>query len=90
MRSLFILVLLGSLLSGTATAEVSDAEIRQLLIARSLANYSGNCPCPDFVDRAGRRCGARSAYIKQGGQSPLCYPRDITEEMIQKYRREQT
>lgn len=90
MRSLLILVLLGSLLSGAASADVSDDEIRQLLIARSIANYSGNCPCPDFVDRAGRRCGARSAYSKQGGYAPLCYPRDITDEMIQKFRRERT
>jgi hypothetical protein len=90
MRSLLIVVLIGSLLSVAASAEVSDDDIRQLLIAQSLANYSGNCPCPHFVDRAGRRCGARSAYSKPGGYAPLCYARDVTPEMIQQYRRKRT
>jgi hypothetical protein len=68
-------------------AQVSDSEIRQLLIDQSIATYSGNCPCPYNVDRAGRACGKRSAYSKPGGYAPLCYPSDITDEMIAEYRR---
>jgi len=75
-----------SLLGQPAFADRSDAEIRELLIQRSIASYPGNCPCPYNVDRAGRRCGARSAYSKPGGYAPLCYPSDVTEEMIAKYR----
>lgn len=29
--------------------------------------YSGNCPTPDSLDSAGRRCGARSAASRAGG-----------------------
>lgn len=73
-----------------AGAELSDAQIRQTLIARSIATYPGNCPCPYNVDRAGRQCGRRSAYSKQGGYAPLCYPADITPEMIERYRDRQS
>ncbi len=30
----------------------------------------GNCQCPDNHDRAGRRCGKRSAFCRPGGDSP--------------------
>lgn len=67
-------------------AELSDAKIRQILIAESRAEYSGNCPCPYDTDRAGRRCGKRSAYSRPNGAAPLCYDRDVTPEMIRAYR----
>jgi hypothetical protein len=64
----------------------TEAEIRLLLVRASIAAYAGNCPCPENVDRAGRRCGGRSAYRRPGGESPLCYPGDVTDEMIGRYR----
>ena len=65
----------------------TDAEIRRILISQSLARYSGSCPCPYNTDRAGRRCGGRSAHSRAGGASPLCYDRDITDEMVEAYRK---
>ena len=70
-------------------AEATDDEIRELMIAESLASYSGTCPCPYFSDRAGRRCGGRSAYSRPGGASPLCYKTDITDEAVAAYRARQ-
>lgn len=35
--------------------------------------YTGNCPCPYDRDAAGKLCGARSAYSRSGGASPVCY-----------------
>jgi hypothetical protein len=64
----------------------SDAQVRKILIAESRDAYSGNCPCPYDVDRAGRRCGKRSAYSRPGGEAPLCYDHDVTKEMIEAYR----
>ena len=61
---------------------LSDDEIRQMLIDASIAAYSGNCPCPYSRNRAGNRCGGNSAYSRPGGASPLCYPRDITDEQV--------
>lgn len=64
----------------------TDAQIRQRLIRQSIASYPGSCPCPYSVDRAGRRCGGRSAYSRPGGYAPLCYPSDVTAEDIRRAR----
>jgi hypothetical protein len=65
----------------------TDAEIKQAIIKESIAAYRGSCPCPYNVDRAGRRCGARSAYSRPGGASPICYEKDVTQAMIDDYRK---
>lgn len=65
----------------------SDAEIRKQIIRSSIAGYSGSCPCPYNVDRAGRRCGGRSAYSRPGGASPICYPADVSDRMVANWRR---
>ena len=70
----------------TQRVEIPDLEIARLLVRNSLASYPGNCPCPWNKDRAGRKCGARSAYSKPGGRSPLCSEADVTPEMIAAYR----
>lgn len=64
----------------------SDAEIRRILVRQSIAGYSGSCPCPYNTDRAGRRCGRRSAYSRPGGASPLCYPGDVSDAAVEAYR----
>jgi hypothetical protein len=74
------------LLAPAAWADLSDDEIRARLVRQSIAGYPGNCPCPYNVDGAGRSCGKRSAYSKQGGYTPLCYPSDVTEEVVGRYR----
>ncbi len=66
--------------------ELSESLIVQRLIAASIANYPGSCPCPENRDRAGRRCGKRSAWAKGGGYAPLCYASDITPAMISAFR----
>jgi len=63
----------------------TTAEISQLIILDSISGYSGSCPCPWNSDRAGRRCGGRSAYSRAGGYSPLCYANDISEQMVSNF-----
>ncbi len=55
------------------------------IIGASIASYPGRCPCPYFTDRAGRRCGGRSAYSRAGGYAPLCYPEDVTDAMVREW-----
>jgi hypothetical protein len=71
------------------TKQLTDAEIKKLLIQESIASYPGNCPCPYNTARNGSSCGRRSAYSKAGGYSPLCYPKDVTPEMVKEYRQSQ-
>lgn len=68
---------------------ISDATIIKILIQRSFAYYSGNCPCPYSRTARGRKCGRRSAYSRPGGASPLCYRRDVTADMIRDFRSRQ-
>ena len=75
-------------LPGTpAQTQRSDAAIRQAIVRESIAAYTGNCPCPYNTDRAGRRCGARSAYSRPRGRAPKCYPRDVSDAEVSAYRR---
>lgn len=75
----------------TATTKevVADAVIVGLIIAGSIALYKARgrpCACPSDTMRNGRACGSRSAWSKAGGAKPLCFPTDITSEMISAYR----
>lgn len=70
----------------TLAAGLSNAEIAKRIISQSIARYPGSCPCPYNVDRGGRRCGKRSAYSKPGGYAPICYPSDVTPQMIAAFR----
>ena len=67
-------------------AQATDAEIRRLLIRESIGSYSGSCACPYNVDRAGRACGRRSAYLRAGGATVLCYAADISIADVRRMR----
>jgi hypothetical protein len=82
-----LVLALGLAWAQPTTPRKTDAEIKQEIIADSIAHYRGNCPCPYNTDRAGRRCGARSAYSRPGGASPICYEKDVTQQMVDEYRR---
>ena len=69
-----------------AKQALTDAQIKKLLIEESIAAYSGSCPCPYSTARNGSRCGKRSAWSRAGGQEPLCYPDDVSAEMVREYR----
>lgn len=75
-----------AMLMAAPAAAQTDAQIKQRLIRQSIAAYSGSCPCPYSTDRAGRRCGARSAYNRPGGAAPLCYASDVTPAMVRAAR----
>ncbi|HEX8667329.1 MAG TPA: hypothetical protein VF727_03030 [Allosphingosinicella sp.] len=77
-------------LFATATAldakPLSDAAIRQKIIRASIDEYPGSCPCPYNSDRAGRSCGRRSAWSREGGYSPKCYSSDVSAAEVKAYR----
>jgi len=83
-----ILVLLGMCLAFGVDAKqttTSTESIKQKIIQQSIENYSGNCPCPYNTARNGSRCGKRSAYNRAGGYAPLCYPGDVSENMVKNF-----
>ena len=87
LRAFLVVTALAIAAGQTTKPKKSDAEIKQAIIKESIASYRGTCPCPYNVDRAGRRCGGRSAYSRPGGASPLCYDGDVTQKMVDDYRK---
>lgn len=79
-------LLIGMLYLPIAMAQ-SDAVIIEKMIRESKARYAGRCACPDDLAKNGSRCGKRSAYSKPGGARPLCYAKDVSQEMITAYRK---
>ncbi len=78
---------LGSAACRTIPADLTDLEIRQILIQESINAYPGNCPCPYNRASNGSRCGKRSAYSRPGGAEPLCYESDVTDAMVDGHRK---
>ena len=71
---------------GFAQVRLNDDGVRARIVQESLATYPGNCPCPYNVDRAGRSCGGRSAWIRAGGYSPICYANEVTDDLVRAWR----
>lgn len=86
MKLVTVLVLL-CISIGAGARDLSDDQIKKIIIQQSIQNYSGNCPCPYNVTRNGSICGRRSAYSRAGGYAPICYPNDVTPDMIKRYKR---
>lgn len=86
MKRVAILAACALTFSAPAAARETDAQIKQKIIQQSISSYPGNCPCPEFTDRAGRRCGARSAWSRAGGYAPKCYPSDVSDAEVREYR----
>ena len=72
--------------TGPTAPRLTDRQIKQRIVDDDIARTPGNCPCPFHRDRAGRRCGKRSAYSRPGGYEPLCYTRNVTPAMVEQYR----
>ena len=86
LKRIAILAALAVTFSVPVTARETDAQIRQKIIQESIDSYPGNCPCPYNTDRAGHRCGGRSAYNRAGGYSPKCFTSDVSDAEVRKYR----
>ena len=84
-KLLAVLVLLLAPISASAKS-MTDAHVRQAMIQESIGSYPGHCPCPYNLASNGSKCGRRSAWSKPGGYAPLCYPNDITDDMVKQYR----
>lgn len=80
-------MLLIGVMIAVATVPQSASVVRQQIIEKSIRGYSGSCPCPYSQDRAGRRCGARSAHSRPGGRAPKCFAEDVTDAEVAAFRR---
>ena len=84
MKKLLLLFFVMPLISFSEPSQ--NQQIIQNIINESIANYSGNCPCPYNRASNGSSCGRRSAYSKVGGYAPICFAKDVTPSMISTYK----
>ena len=61
-KTLLLLMLILSFAS-QARSNLSDYQVKKLIINDSISSYSGKCPCPYNLASNGSRCGGRSAYV---------------------------
>lgn len=93
MRPMLLAAMAAVLLWGGGPVEaqraqrLSEAEVKQQIIQESIDAYPGNCPCPYNRASNGSRCGRRSAYSRGGGYAPICFEEDVTQKMVQDWRR---
>jgi hypothetical protein len=87
-RVVWLGALLCFIMTSALAASLTDAQVRQQMIAESIAAYPGHCPCPYNLASNGSHCGKRSAWSKPGGYAPLCYAQDISDEMVRAWRQQ--
>ena len=85
---LCLFVVLAPIAALASEERLSDAQIRLLLLQDSIANSLSDCPCPYSVKRNGASCRDESLYVHPRGRMQLCYDHDVTDAMVQAYRRE--
>ena len=65
---------------------LSDNRVRQRLMQESQARYGGRCVCPyQTNDLNGRSCKGRHEVITTPPR-PICYPSQVTREMVSDWR----
>jgi hypothetical protein len=69
----------------TFNCQIPVPTLKEQMIQESVAKYPGNCPCPYHRDAKGRRCGKRSAWDRAGGYAPLCFPEDVSADMVREF-----
>lgn len=84
--SFIAIACLASAATPVAADALAEKEIRKRNIQESILAYPGNCPCPYNTDRAGRRCGGRSAHSRAGGYAPTCFETDDSDAQVREYR----
>lgn len=87
-KAILFLILMGTLTPPLRAQSVllTDSEVRRNIIKESLSHFSGKCPCPYSRQRSGRICGESSAYKKSEDSSHICFPEDVSDEMVLRYR----
>src|SRR5690348_7324372 len=87
--SLIILSLSASGQIVLRSGALDNNQIRRKIIEDSVENYPGTghpCACPYNSARDGTTCSGRSAYSRPGGAEPFCYPSDVSDQMVSKWK----
>ncbi len=87
-RCLALAALLLLVAAPASAQRFHDDDVRRMMIEESLARFTAECPCPYSYAWNGRQCANNSAYMRRQGETPLCYPSDISQRDVIFYRRQ--
>jgi hypothetical protein len=62
-----------ALLTAAALLTGSSIASAQQMTPQQYHKEKGPCACPDDMDKAGHKCGKRSAFCQAGGAEVTCY-----------------
>jgi hypothetical protein len=72
--------------SSEALHQLLDKRTRQKIMAERQSHFPGRCVCQfQTTDSNGRSCKGRHEIVK-GKLQPLCYPRQVSQEMVDEWR----
>jgi hypothetical protein len=72
--------------SSEALHQLLDTRTRQKIMAERQSHFPGRCVCQyQTTDSNGRSCKGRHEIVK-GKLQPLCYPRQVSQEMVDEWR----
>jgi len=69
-------------------APIHTDSVRAAIIQESIDKYQkyhNTCPCP-YTIKDDRPCDRNSAYSNGYKSAPICYPKNVTDEMITEYK----
>jgi hypothetical protein len=75
-----------TLMAAAGAADLSDVEVREHIIKKSIDAYDAACPCPYSKNLKGNICGDNSAWSREGGIKPICYPDEVSDAQVRKWR----
>lgn len=63
-----------------------DIALRSEIVRHSVAQTSGDCPCPYSLKPTGNLCGFQSTYYRTGRVMPYCFVEDIPIEAVHRFK----
>jgi hypothetical protein len=73
--------------SSESLHQLSDSRTRQQIMADRQSHFPGRCVCRyQTIDTRGRSCKGRHEIVKTKPQ-PLCYPSQVSQEMVNAWNR---
>lgn len=74
------------LCSSSFAVKIYDNEVIHRIIKESISSFPASCACPYNKTHEGSSWGRHSAYSRAAEYGAICYPQDVTLDMIRTYR----
>jgi len=81
-----VLALAFVIANSAIAAAMTDNEVRHAIVHESKVRYANICACPYAARSHAKICNAGSGMARHIEVAPVCYSKDVTEQMIRDWR----